>query len=244
MNNYLSKITKRMTRTYLQRGFTLIELSVVLVVIAIIVGITVVGMDVYRNAVGVRIYSDFVQGWQTAYSTYFTRAAIEPGDDSVHPIGRVNGMNYPSQPSILCDNPGALLLTNAMLAEGVQVPNGRGQNQAASVIYRDKSGTPRQLTVCLATIDTWWEPWVDPQTGSHLNTKTVLVLAGLTPDLAGQLSTMIDGHIDVGLGSLREAGYESSGISHVWSLNATRDMFGGTDPEQQSAVMTGYLVLR
>ena len=42
------------------RGFTLIEMSVVLVIIALIVGALTVGRDVYRSAAAERLSHDFV----------------------------------------------------------------------------------------------------------------------------------------------------------------------------------------
>lgn len=225
-----------------QGGFTLIELSVVLVVIAIMAGITVVGIDVYRNAVGVRIYSDFVQSWQGAFNTYLTRSGgVLPGDDPLNPSGYVNqALDTP-----ICDGTGALALSTAMLQYGVTLPVGRGPGMAARYVYQDKSGLPHQLTVCLVTT-MWSVATVQPGATTIQYTptvKTVLRIQGLTPDLATQLGSMIDGRIDAGLGNLRQQQYDSAGQSMSWSMNATQDINGGTNAEQQSGELTADLVL-
>ena len=54
------------------RGFTLIELSVVLVIIAVVVGAVTSGSDLLRQASGQRIFSEFVTGWRNSFGTYTT----------------------------------------------------------------------------------------------------------------------------------------------------------------------------
>ncbi|EEF23216.1 conserved hypothetical protein [Ricinus communis] len=216
----------------------------VLVVIGIVVGITIVGIDVYRNAVGVRIYSDFIQGWQGAYNTYVTRSGgVEPGDTQNPPAGYVNGALNQE----LGDDSSALPLSSTMVQQGVTLPTGRGPNQASHDVYEDKSGVPHDLVVSLVTTE-WSVPTGEPAVGGQIPTAaqphTVLRIRGLTPDLARQLSTMIDGRIDAGLGNLREQQYEALGQSRDWSINATQDMLGGTDAQQQSAEVTADLLLR
>ncbi len=54
----------------LQRGFSLVELSMVLIVIALIAGAVAVGGDLQRNASNQRLGSSFVRGWQLSYLSY------------------------------------------------------------------------------------------------------------------------------------------------------------------------------
>ena len=96
------------------RGFTLIEMSVVLVIIALIVGALTVGRDVYRSAAAERLSHDFVQGWILGYDQFVAGVGVVPGDNFDNPSGRVNnGLN-----NFLCDDQ----LLNAMLARGVTLP--------------------------------------------------------------------------------------------------------------------------
>ncbi|WP_063888233.1 prepilin-type N-terminal cleavage/methylation domain-containing protein [Burkholderia ubonensis] len=224
-----------------QRGFTLLELSIVLVVIAIIVSVTVIGADVYRNAVGVRIYSDFVQGWVSAYETYLTRSGGRlPGDNVSTPSGYVNAHPAIGNTGWLCDSPGASALSQAMLNAGVTLPSGRGPGRATMFVYQDKSGLPHQLTVCLGTVTDWA---IRSVSGTVLVTKTVMRITGLTLDLARQLNSMIDGRIDAGLGNLREERSRARGVSLDWSTDASQDINGGTNAEMQSQEVVGNLLL-
>ena len=54
-------------RAHPSRGFTLLELSVVLVIIGLIIGAVTIGKDVQRNAAYQRIATEFVQGWAIGY---------------------------------------------------------------------------------------------------------------------------------------------------------------------------------
>src|SRR5690606_5479137 len=80
-------------------GFTILEMSVVLVVIALIIGAVSVGRDVYRSAVAERISTEFVQGWIVAYDRYVAQVGTVPLDNLANPTGRVRaGSTTP-----LCD---------------------------------------------------------------------------------------------------------------------------------------------
>ena len=72
-----------------QAGFTILEMSVVLVVIALIIGAVSVGRDVYRSAVAERISTEFIQGWIVAYDRYVAQVGTVPGDDLANPPGRI-----------------------------------------------------------------------------------------------------------------------------------------------------------
>ena len=98
-------------------GFTLMEMSVVLVIIALILGAVSVGRDVYRSAEAERIGSEFVQGWMVAYDRYVQQSGIVPGDNLANPSGRIKGGS-----GELCDDTSGSSLRDAMLARGVALP--------------------------------------------------------------------------------------------------------------------------
>lgn len=177
-----------------QTGFTILEMSVVLVVIALIIGAVSVGRDLYRSAVAERIGSEFVQGWMVAYDRYVAQVGVVPGDSLVDPSGRVrNAAN-----TELCNND----LREMMLTRGISLPQGRAEGLETRYVYQDSNGQPQELEVCFVNVDNWAEP--SSGTTYALRSRNVMLLRGLSPELAHQLDTRIDGRVDARFGRLRE----------------------------------------
>ncbi|MDD5284976.1 MAG: prepilin-type N-terminal cleavage/methylation domain-containing protein [Desulfuromonadaceae bacterium] len=61
------------------KGFTLIEMAIVLVIIGIIIGAVVKGQDLVDNAKA-KQFASKVQAWQIALNTYYDRKGSFPGD--------------------------------------------------------------------------------------------------------------------------------------------------------------------
>ncbi|TWI06217.1 prepilin-type N-terminal cleavage/methylation domain-containing protein [Luteimonas cucumeris] len=214
-------------------GFTLVEMSVVLVIIALVVGAMTVGRDVYRSAAAERLSHDFVQAWVLAYQHHVDGAGVVPGDNFDNPSGRVNnGLN-----NFLCDDN----LLNAMLARGVTLPAGRAEGLNNRYVYQDSRGQPHELRACFGAVQ-----WSEPQ-GSVGNygtrTRNVLRLEGLTPELARLLDSKVDGGIDARHGQWREAGMHDANVAAAspWSLESDDTMSGFTGPDEQEAEVSAYL---
>jgi prepilin-type N-terminal cleavage/methylation domain-containing protein len=62
------------------KGFSLIEIAVVLIIIGIIIGAIVKGKDIIRSAEQKKIYTKFVNGWNIAYMTFYDRTGKILGD--------------------------------------------------------------------------------------------------------------------------------------------------------------------
>lgn len=62
------------------RGFTLIEMAIVLIIIGIIIGAVVKGKDVVKSAEQKRLYTTFMREWQVAYNNYYDRTGWILGD--------------------------------------------------------------------------------------------------------------------------------------------------------------------
>lgn len=215
------------------RGFTLVEMSVVLVVIALIAGAVTVGRDVYRAAAAERIGSDFVQAWVLAYDQYVAGSGGVPGDDFDDPSGQVND----SIGSFLCDD----ALLDEMLARGITLPAGRAEGANDRYVYQDGRGVPHELRACFGAVQ-WAEPY--GSVGNYASRpRNVLRLEGLTPELATLLEARIDGRVDALHGRFREAGEQAANTATggPWSLQSDDTMGGGTDPDDQVAELTGYI---
>ena len=230
------------TRRHWQAGFSLLELSVVLVVIGLIVGAVTIGRDVQRNAVYQRIASDFVQGWAIAYDRFYDGTGRPPGDSAVAPTGIVNGATA----TPLC----GVALLNAMQAAGVDLPAGRAEGSADRYVYLDSNGNPQELAICFSNV-AWSEPGA--AVGTYVSrTRNVMVLNGLTPALATLLDNAFDSLVDAIFGRFREQAQANNiNANHpglAWSRDDRFDIDDAAAPaaptnadEAQVAVVAGYL---
>ena len=180
-----------------QSGFSLIELSVVLIVIGLVIGAVAVGRDLQRSAANQRLSTDFIQGWQLAYEAYFNGVGHPPGDNPSNPTGQVNGNISPAQTE-LCGP----TMINMFLAAGIRVPTGRTEGQQDRYVYLDSNGNPQEVVVCFQSV-----PWSEPAAtvGNYVALpRNVMVMKRVTFSLAGALDQQIDGRTDARFGSLRE----------------------------------------
>ena len=240
MKNIINMTPGGKHHSSLQRGFTLVELSIVLLVIGLIIGAAAVGRDLQRSASYNRLSNDFVQGWQLAYDAFYTGVGRPPGDNSLAPTGQVNGAPA-TVGTALCGVP----LINAFLAAGVRLPEGRAAGQADRYAYLDSNGNPQEVQVCLQNI-----PWAEP--GATVNTfvtrpRNVMVLRSVTPALATLLDVQVDGIQDARFGRFRQDVLANSVgvlVSQPWGVDE-RMAFGAVVPtskdEDQVAVMTAFL---
>lgn len=221
-----------------QRGFTLLEMSVVLIIVALIVSALTLGSDLQRNTVYQHLASGFVRGWQLSYLSHVDRVGVAPGDSQTTPTGKVNAANN----SELCSTD----LRNAMYAAGVTMPHGRAEGFETHYGYLDSNGNPQDVSVCFENV-----AWSVPGSSAGIyvvQRKNVLVLDGLTPDLARMLDNLVDGNADARFGSFREQGQAqlTTTDSVEWSLDSGVG-YGGTSAtnldESQVATLTAYYLM-
>lgn len=230
-------------------GFTLVEISLVLIVIGLILGAVSIGKDVQRNAEYTKIKQKFVDQWVTAYNAYFQRTGVVLGDSQTQPRLMVNGSEYEvtgplisgqdmkgvTAPHAICQGAKApameyeadLILHREMDRHGIRMPPGRAEGFEDRYAYLDSNGNPQELQVCFQ--------WNNP--GNAANSGNVMIITGLTPDLARALDQMIDGKADAreGLFRKQDVANDTDGVPGVeWAANNT-EAYG---PESGSATAT------
>ena len=219
-----------------QAGFTLVEMSVVLLVIGLILGAVSVGKDLQRDAEYVKIKQKFVDPWASAYNSYYMRAGVVLADSQTAPSFMVNGATAfagisalsgdttsATEPASVCDSATINLTARATAVDtlysemdrhGVRMPPGRAEGKEARYVYLDSNGNPQEIQVCFQ--------WNKPGTAS--NSGNVMVISGLTPDLARALDQMIDGKADAREGMFRQStvAQGTPGTAGVeWAANNT-----------------------
>jgi prepilin-type N-terminal cleavage/methylation domain-containing protein len=221
-----------------QRGFTLVEMAIVLVIIGLILGAITIGKDVQRNAEYTKVKQKFIDQWVLAYNAHVQRTGVVVGDNQVEPRIMVNGARYiaanglpisggnmtgvAAQARICRGALGAGMngaveanangnLRNLMQAAGVRMPPGRAEGQEDRYVYLDTNGNPQEIQVCFG-----WNPPNLPEGSGN-----VMIISGLTPDLARALDQMVDGKADAQEGMFRQQGI-ANGTANAAGVEWTR----------------------
>ncbi len=180
------------------RGFSLLEITVVLVIIGVVLSAVSVGTDLLRNARGQKTFSSFVMGWQEAFSQYTRVTGRLPGNGKPPAVptsfvARARGTPHCGQ-----------TMVRDFLEAGVRVPQGNGHQREHQYLYQDSGGSPRWLEVCFMTVS-WAVRDPDPaNAGAFVSTdRHVMRLTGLTAELALQMDVLVDGGLSARFGQFR-----------------------------------------
>jgi len=235
-------------------GFTLVEMALVLVVIGLILGAVSIGKDMQRNAEYKKFKQKFVDQWVSAYNQHYDRMGYLPGDDPAFPTMTVYGLQHDDLAGLkaaptavdengdeFCDT-GVVatnILSDAFLEAGIALPPGRGIGSESRYLYLDSNGNPQQAQVCFQWLS------ADTSTTQTSGVGNVMIVKGLTPDLARFLDSIIDGQVDAQDGNFRH--YGATGDARValdWPAGNNRNVGNSADVTDVEQVIVINAALR
>lgn len=155
------------------KGFTLIEMAIVLIIIGIIIGAVVKGKDLVRSGEQKKLYTTFLNSWYLAFNSYYDRTGRILGDTAT---------DTNSAPRDgLCSNPSETNLNSQLTAVGLEAPVTGPTGSTIVRRYKDFKGRPATLTIVF---------------GSDSNHGNYIQMAAIPNDLGLSWDRMIDGQMD------------------------------------------------
>jgi prepilin-type N-terminal cleavage/methylation domain-containing protein len=188
----MQRIRNAMGKLKEEKGFTLVEMALVLIIIGIIIGAIVKGKDLVRGAEQKRIYSKFVNGWRLAYLNFYDRTGRILGDTWNGTAAGQDGQADTSNGTGAAPTAaGQAALSNGtpptfmgVADVGLDIPVSNVPGSPFQYNYVNSAGNTNSLDVSF----TW------DTTGG--NTRNVMVINNVPAELAMALDTMIDGSAD------------------------------------------------
>ncbi len=170
------------------KGFTLIEMAIVLIIIGIIIGAVVKGKDVIRSGEQKKLYTKFLNSWQMSYLVFYDRTGKILGDthdgSSAGQNGHADtsagdGTKSSGDEAELCSssNVGYYGLTQA----GSDCPT-TNTNNSYTYNYTDSEGNGHTLTIAFLF--------------DSINNYNYMAIIGMVTELAMAMDTLIDGGAD------------------------------------------------
>ena len=175
-----------------EKGFSLVEMAIVLIIIGLILGMVFKGKDLIQSAKQKSFYNKFVKAWELSIASYYDRTGQLLGD------GTINGGTAAS-PDFHFDNISGANFGNAngidatLKKIGLEVPVSNTAN-SGQYSYNGVYSGVRTITMYLYYRYSHAE-------GQYHNT---LYLTNIPTDLAIALDSLVDGSMDARSGNFRQ----------------------------------------
>ncbi len=179
-----------------EAGFTLVEISIVLIIIGLILGAAIKGKDLIQSAKQKKFYNNFVKQWEITVLDYYDRTGGVIGDGSSNggtvatADGRFDNINSAAKWTTV---------ENRLKAVGIDIPT---TNTGTSYHYSFKGKTSGSRTVTLA-LDSLNITSGGGGSGGAAVRNNVLYFTQMPTDLAIAIDNVIDGVADGKNGSFR-----------------------------------------
>lgn len=186
-----------------RKGFTLVELSIVLIIIGLIIGGVLKGTDLINSAKQKKFYNTFVKGWQVAINQYQDRTGQILADGTANGGTGATANGTYDNISLSASAASPTGVQARLRAVGLDVPV---TNTGGSALVAPDGGTysvEGKRSTSLVT------GWLD-SLAVNGTARNVFYMTAVPTDVALAIDTMVDGAADAGLGSCRQ-----------WNVGAT-----------------------
>jgi len=174
------------------KGFTLIELAIVLVIIGLILGSVLKGKDLINSSKQKNFYTSFLKTWQLSVASYYDRTGYMLGD------GTINGGTAAAVNGIFDNISGATFgaangIDATLKKVGLEVPLSNTAN-SGQVMFKGAYSGNRTITMQLYNL----------YSHTDLRYDNRLYLNSVPTDLAIALDKIVDGQMHSAKGSFRQ----------------------------------------
>lgn len=173
-----------------EKGFTLIEMAIVLVIIGLILGSVIKGRDVLNSAKQKKFYNNFVKSWELSVASYLDRTGNLIGDATTNGgtqatrngrFDNISGANF------------AAGVEGRLEAVGLEVPISNTANSGQYTFSGTYSGS-QTITMYLYYL----------YSHTDARSRNALYFTNMPTDLAIALDTLVDGEADPVKGKFRQ----------------------------------------
>lgn len=182
-----------------EKGFTLIEMAIVLVIIGLILGAVIKGKDVINSAKQKKFYSNFIKTWELATASYYDRTGNLLGDGANNGgPGTTNGLF-----DGIDSNAEFTKVSDRLKAVGLEVPT---SNTANNYQYTYSGVYSGARTIALQLITR--------ASATDGVTRNAFYFTNMPTDLAIALDTVTDGEANPRTGNFRS--FPDNPAGGVW----------------------------